>query len=201
MVTVLHVSQAQLFVESGTPPPPAEIALLTRALHRGDESAYTEFFNRYFHRLLAYLLVLTRGNDSLARDLLQQTMIKVARHVRPFDDELQFWRWLTVLARTAAWDDQKKTRRHLTFLQRFWDSRPAHPPLSDPAVSFSEILRASLELTDPNDRALLERKYLDGASVDELAGELALSPKAVESRLTRARTRLREKLLEVLRHE
>jgi DNA-directed RNA polymerase specialized sigma24 family protein len=52
----------------------------------------------------------------------------------------------------------------------------------------------------PDDRALLEAKYFSGTDVRSLAHQLAITPKAAESRLTRARAELRRLLETALRH-
>jgi RNA polymerase sigma factor (sigma-70 family) len=62
-----------------------------------------------------------------------------------------------------------------------------------------DLCRSRLE---PAMRDLLDAKYLEGASVGEIAVRLGASTKAVESRLTRARAELRHLLEEELkRHE
>lgn len=48
---------------------------------------------------------------------------------------------------------------------------------------------------------MVERKYFGGQSVREIAAGLATTEKAVESRLLRARKRLKEGVLEKLRQE
>ena len=53
----------------------------------------------------------------------------------------------------------------------------------------------SLRRLDAADQALLNAKYYDGIDVRTLASQLNLTPKAVESRLTRARIALRRELL------
>ncbi len=55
-------------------------------------------------------------------------------------------------------------------------------------------LDTALSLLPGETRALIEAKYFRGKSVQELSPELGLSPKAVESRLTRARQELRDLL-------
>ena len=185
--------------------PPSETVRLTRAMQRGDEEAYREFFHLYFHRLLAYLLVVTRGQESLARDLVQQTMIKVAKHIRPFADEETLWRWLTLLARTAAMDEGRKSQRYFGFLERFWQNRsfPSNE-IDTPGVeenAFAELFTKEFEELDPDDRLILEKKYLEGLSVKSIAAELNITEKAVESRLTRARAKLKQTLVQKLRHE
>src|SRR4051812_2746957 len=74
---------------------------LTRRLAKGDEDAYGEFYDLYSRRLYGYLFVVCRGDGEAARELLQQTMIKVARYVRVFEEEEVFWKWLTALARSS----------------------------------------------------------------------------------------------------
>jgi RNA polymerase sigma factor (sigma-70 family) len=179
---------------------PSVTAQLTSAMRRGDEEAYREFFRLYFHRLLAYLIVVTRGNEELARDLLQQTMIKVAKHIRVFDDEAVLWRWLALLARTAAIDHGRKSQRYFGFLKRFWNFRTP-PPATENDDEFELALSEQMQRLEPDDRRILEQKYFDRSSVKDIAVELNLSEKAVESRLTRARAKLKQQLLERLRHE
>src|SRR5688572_25784353 len=63
----------------------ADVPALTARLARGDEAAFQEFYDRYFNRLLRYLLVVARGDEELVRDALQLTFVRVARHVRKMD--------------------------------------------------------------------------------------------------------------------
>ena len=69
----------------------------------------------------------------------------------------------------------------------------------DPERELKDHLAACLDRLDPGSRALVEAKYLEGRSYADLARELALSPKAVESRLARVRKKLRQMILGRLR--
>ena len=199
MLLVINTPSVNVVVEKGADADAVQsrTAQLTAAMRHGDEDAYREFFRLYFHRLLAYLLVITRGNESLAQDLLQQTMIKVAKHIRVLEEEDILWRWLTLLARTTAFDHSRKTSRYFNFLQRFWASRSPATDAPD-ETSFRDALAAGLELLESEERNILQKKYFDGASVREIALKFAMTEKAVESRLTRARAKLKEQLLKRL---
>lgn len=181
--------------------PPSPIAHLTRRMARGDEDAFREFFAGYFQRLFAYLLVITSGNEDLARELLQQTMLRVARHIRTFESENEFWRWLTVLARTRAVDETRKHRRYRSFLERLWFFRSSAPPSKEGEEAIRLSLHEELDRLPDEDRRILESKYIEGQSVREIAQLCGLSEKAIESRLTRARAKLKETLLVRLRKE
>jgi RNA polymerase sigma factor (sigma-70 family) len=175
-------------------------AALTRRLAAGDEEAFREFHARYFDRLHLFLLAVTRGDEHAAREALAETLLRVARHARKFDDEEVFWSWLKAIARNAARDGGRKRRRYHALLEKF---SLFHPAPSAPADGHDNRLRALLDETlsalDAADRALITGKYLRGDTVAELAAQTGLTPKAVESRLLRLRRTLGEALLAKLR--
>jgi RNA polymerase sigma-70 factor, ECF subfamily len=166
-------------------------AELTRRMVKGEEEAFGQFYDLYSARLCGYLFVICRGNEQQARELLQETMIKVARYVRVFEEEEIFWKWLTVVARSCWVDENRKRNRYLAALERFWNWRSVDAA----AVESDEMLMVgSLELLCEEDRTLLTQKYVEGLSVREIAQACGSSEKAVESRLTRARSRMKEVL-------
>ena len=138
------------------------VPVLTARMARGDEAAFRDFFGRYFDRLLRYLLVVTRGREEVAREALQLTMLRVARHVRRFESEPVFWSWLTVLARSAAIDEQRRGRRYAALLERFFREAPdSDTSGADEAdARLERWLAASLATLPDDERELLERKYL-----------------------------------------
>lgn len=171
-----------------------------------DETAFREFHALWCGRLWRYLVVATAGDEHAARDALAATLLKVVRHIRIFDDEAVFWSWLTVLARTALADQRKAQRRYSGFLGRLaqlWQgsfSGPGQEAIGAESDMLG-LLPARLADCPAEDRALLEAKYFRGESVRAIAQRLGVSEKSIESRLTRARVRLKESLLAALRHE
>jgi RNA polymerase sigma-70 factor (ECF subfamily) len=191
MVAAKPAPIACIAVEKKSPAPvlPANlVGALTRRMADGDEDSYREFYGLYSHRLFAYLYVITHGNDELARELLQQTMIRVAKYVRAFDDEEIFWKWLANLARSAFIDETRKHNRYLGALKRLWHSLRGETP----AFPGSDALSDHLQALPEEDRLLLTKKYLEGLSIRELAEHFKVTEKAIESRLTRARAKIKE---------
>ena len=179
-----------------------DVPALTRAMAKGDEAAYAKFYDAYFERLRRYLLVVTAGNEDAAREALQSGLVRVVRHIRQFESDEVFWGWLTVLARTALFDQTRKRRRYLSFLDRFTRHTQAVPgPQTEPDAKLLELLETGLAILPADERKLLESKYLDDASVQEIASQLQTSEKAVESRLVRIRRKLKAALLDQLKHE
>lgn len=160
--------------------------------------AWRTFYNAYFDRLWRYLLVVSAGNEDVAREALQATLVRVARHVKVFADEVVFWSWLTVLARTAFADESKKRRRYFSFLDRF----TSHPNVElDGAADaqaderLRELLERHVALLPPDERKIVEQKYFAHRSVRDIADELQTTEKAVESKLSRIRKKLKDAML------
>ncbi len=181
-----------------------DIAALTRAMADGDETAYRIFYDAYFDRLLRYLLVVTGGNEEAAREALQLALVRVVRHVKPFDAEEKFWSWLTVLARSALADETRKQRRYFSFLDKFTRQQETAPVALNNGEADAELcalLESQLTALPADERQLVEQKYLLHQSVREIAGEQQTTEKAVESRLSRVRRKLKAAVLAELKKE
>ncbi|MCX6926959.1 MAG: sigma-70 family RNA polymerase sigma factor [Verrucomicrobia bacterium] len=186
------------------PPEPLDVAALTRRMARGEELAYRTFSDAYFNRLSRYLLVVTAGDEDAAREALQAALVRVVRHIKVFPSDAVFWSWLTVLARSALSDQSRKRRRYLAFLDRFtWHTRAQQAAPVDPEADarLGTLLETSLGMLPFDERRLLEAKYFERRSVRQLAEELSLSEKAVDSRLVRIRQKLKNAILEALKRE
>ena len=181
------------------------ISELTARMAEGEEEAFACFHDRYFDRLYRYLLVVTGGDEQGSLDVLQDTLLRVTRYVRRFQQEDAFWSWLTVLARSAARD---RARRHQSYLKMlagyargFLGLEKSESPSRDADAELRACVNASLAALDELDRRLIEEKYFGGKSVKDLARDSELTPKAIESRLLRARRMIKEQVMILLDDE
>lgn len=181
------------------------VAAMTRAMVAGDETAYRQFHETYCPRLHRYLLVVAAGDEESAREALQVACIRVVRHIKEFLDEQIFWNWLTVLARTAFADQRRKRSRYRAFLDRFTlharVDAAGHAEDGRADAQLLATLERSVRELPPDERELVERKYFGREAVREIADDLQVSEKAVESRLGRVRQKLKNDLLTKLKHE
>ena len=177
---------------------PSRLRELTSALARGDDAAWAEFHRDYGPGLFRYLLGGTRGNYDLADEALQQTYLRIARYARPCDSAPAFGGWLRTLASSALNDCRRRRKSFLGLLTRSAEYPDQHITDSATDDQVFAALDAALAQLNPAERALLEEKYLAGADVRGLAAKLDVTPKAVESRLTRARAELRRHLAAAL---
>jgi RNA polymerase sigma-70 factor (ECF subfamily) len=190
--------RGQTVETSSDPRAASQVAQLTRRLAAGDEAAFREFHARYFDRFYRFLLVATHGQEHEAQEALQQTFLRVVRYVRVFESEDVFWGWLKAVARSAARDGDRKQQRYAVLLQRFaFQSSQSTVPIDD-ENRLSALLEESLAELPPEERHLVEAKYLEGFTVKELVTQTGLTEKAIESRLERLRRILRDRLLKKL---
>jgi RNA polymerase sigma-70 factor (ECF subfamily) len=170
--------------------------VMTRALAAGDETAWRDFFEHRNRRIRAYVLKVWQGSETAVDDIVQETFVRAAKYMKVFPDEESLWGWLTVLARSATADAGRKQGRFRRFLERFDRERPPRVALTDSDYD-REGLATAMGRLPFGVAHLLRWKYEDGRSVQSIAGELSISAKAVESRLTRARAALRSELRDV----
>ena len=74
--------------QSGLP-----VLSLTRQMREGDDQAWNKFHQRYYVALLRYAASRTSQPDDAA-EIVQQAYLRIARHIKPFNDEANLWRWL-----------------------------------------------------------------------------------------------------------
>ena len=173
---------------------------LTKAICRGDEAAFTQFYDLYSLRLYKHLLVLAKGNEGEAREVLQTVVVKLATRFEVFDEERRMWGWLCRLARNAYVDLCRARQRE----QRFVPLGEHKAELMEPRHEehkLSASLHHALEQLTAEEQELMRAAYVDERPLHELASASGRTYKAVESRLGRLRQKLKKTILNHLRHE
>jgi RNA polymerase sigma-70 factor (ECF subfamily) len=177
----------------------AEARHLVAAVARGDEAAFRQLYDRYQPRLLRLALVLGRGDESLAQDTVQLVFVTAAAKLRRVDGEEHLWNWLARVARqqfAKAWRQRKRNPEVVGMADL-----PEPPDAVKPDSVLEENLDAALQSMETEERRLIELFYFDRLSHQEIAEQLNTTPKAVSSRLERAREKLRSLIARRLSHE
>jgi RNA polymerase sigma-70 factor (ECF subfamily) len=162
---------------------------LVAAIARGDDAAFAWLYERYHGRLLRLALMLGRGDESLAHDAVQGTFIVAAKKLRRIEGEEHLWNWLAQVARQQFARACRQRNRNTTMAGAAELFELTAAAQSD--TRLEEILDAALLSLDIAERQIIERFYFDRSSQKEIAEQLTITPKAVSSRLERARAKLR----------
>lgn len=168
-----------------------------------DDRAFAEFFDTYAPRLFRFAMRRT-GDEDLAEEITQTTLIAAVRNLKTWRGEASLFTWLCIISRRQLLDHWRKTARQPEFrpLDDEPDVQAALESLASgdadaaakvlDGASLSERVQITLDYLPDRYGDVLEWKYLQGLSVNEIAERLASTPKAVESLLTRARHAFRE---------
>ena len=152
------------------------------------EDHWLRIYRETVHPLYGYLAKRTGGNRALTEDVVQESYLRA----------LDSWKNKPAPETPLAWLKQVARNILIDYLRRKkWDAeagpgRPEGIEPRTPADEFEslELFLAIAALGRRKARAL-EAFYFDGLSVREIAEEMAVSERAVEGLLRRARGSLR----------
>lgn len=185
-------------MDRSSSPEPSDEALL-EAARGGDGGAVERLLERHQERIFRFGMRMCRDEDD-ARDVVQETLLALARGVRDFRGESSLSTWLYTVARSHC----LKKRRTSKFAPRVEDAfteelaqvvAPGASP--DEAVETRRALAAlerALGALDPDHREVLLLRDVEGLTAPEVAVVLGIGVDAVKSRLHRARAALRARL-------
>jgi RNA polymerase sigma-70 factor (ECF subfamily) len=187
---------------------PAEERELVLAARRGSEEAFRRLVERYHARLHETVLRIVKERAD-AEEVTQETFFRAWKNLKNFQFDSALYTWLYRIAVNAAVDLSKRRRRrgHLSIDDessqvaasiRGNEPPPAAAPQRAEAI---ELVRAAIDaLPEPFKAILILREYSD-MSYEQLAEVLEIPKGTVESRLFRARMRLRDWLVARLGEE
>lgn len=180
---------------------PSDAILLERA-RGGDRRALEDLLDRHQRTVYRFGLKMCRDPED-AKDVLQETLLAVARTVKDFRGASSVSTWLYTIARSFC----IKKRRRSKFAPEHEESLDAREPgaaarrVHDPARGPEEELagrqvEAALERAigalDPMYREVLVLRDVEGLTAPEVAEVTGLTVEAVKSRLHRARVSVRQ---------
>ena len=168
----------------------ADEFLVLRA-QEGDAGALDALLRRWQERL--WLLARRCTNDQeAANDVLQNSLIAVARSIGKLADPAQFrsWAFRIVSNKSRDWIRTQQRRRKLV------ESAAETEAHGEEAVATADdardVVRRSLEKLPGEQQSILTLFYIEEMSVAEISGALDLAAGTVKSRLFTARNQLKE---------
>ncbi len=169
-------------------------------LQARDESALREVVDAYAERVTAVVSGILRDRDAV-EDVVQTTFTKAWFRIASFKGDSGLYTWLYRVAVNASKDYIKgRSRRPAAPLD---EQQVMRIPSSAPHVleglerrELRQRVRAAIERLPERYRTVLALRELEGLTYEGIAAVLALSLGTVESRLFRARKRLRALLVD-----
>ncbi len=164
----------------------------------GDQRAFEEIVRRTYADTYTLAFRLT-GDEEDARDVVQETYLRVHKGLARFRGDAQFTTWLhRVTANCAStFLGRRGKHRHdpLPDDPSIVDEHPRHDPaLRADVGQLRSQLTEALRALPPKLRSVIVLRDIYDLPHEAIAAELGISESAAKVRLHRARKRLRERL-------
>jgi RNA polymerase sigma-70 factor (ECF subfamily) len=190
----LEIKQENTFSQERSEKELIEAALILR-LKEGNEKAYCELYQLYYSNLCNYASNLC-GNDDLAEDIVQHTMIKIWKKGLDLNINTSLKGYLYKSIFNHFIDLQRKTKKETSKLERL-----KHEALLDfVELSIEEIesiykqIDIEIEKLPKQCREVFLLGKKEGLKYREIADKLNISVKTVERHMSIALKKLRKKL-------
>lgn len=171
----------------------------------GHDAALNDLMARHARPVFQFLCRML-GNEDDANDLAQETFVRVYQHRGSFKPGARFTTWLYTIAGNLARNHHRWRTRHPnvsldaesgTTGESIGDVLPASDPAPDRAAVATErasAVRAAVAKLPADMREVIVLCEWENLSAAEAAAILGTTPKAIDSRLYRARNLLRDRL-------
>lgn len=175
---------------------PADDVALVDAARSGDPEAVEEFLRAQQPRLLRFGLRMC-GSPEDAGDVLQDTLIAMARTLPRFRGDSSVATWMYAIARSFCIKKRRRRKGAPAAVEALRGDEPdARPTPEDEALGFERValLERAIRALPAASREVLLLRDVEGLSAAEVGAVTGLGERAVKSRLHRARRAVREAL-------
>ncbi|MBK9319557.1 MAG: sigma-70 family RNA polymerase sigma factor [Bacteroidetes bacterium] len=172
--------------------------LVRKAVDNGDQKAYAELMSRYKDSIYYMLLKMVNNRDD-AEDLTIEAFGKAFRNIRQYTPDYAFSTWLFKIATNNCIDFIRKKRKLMLSIDRGFENEEGQDvslevrsdgPGPDDVMMKKQKVMMMKDVVDklkPRYRRLVELRYYQELSYEEIAVELNLPLGTVKAQLFRAR--------------
>lgn len=172
--------------------------LVKKAIDNGDQKAYAELMSRYKDSIYFMLLKMVNNRDD-ADDLTIEAFGKAFKNIRQYTPDYAFSTWLFKIATNNCIDFIRKKRKQTFSIDKGIetddggelniDIKSTQPDPEENMMKKQKVMmmRDVVERLKPRYRKLVELRYFQERSYEEIAEELSLPLGTVKAQLFRAR--------------
>lgn len=174
-----------------------DLALVKRAIE-GDQSAYAKLMEKYREPVYFMILKMVKNNDD-AEDLTIEAFGKAFNRIEQYSPNYAFSTWLFKIASNNCIDFIRKKRVKLTSMDHAFENNDGdsvsmqldsgHPDPSEVYMKKQKVklMREVVSQLKPRYKDLIEKRYFQEKTYDEIAEEMDLPLGTVKAQLFRAR--------------
>lgn len=182
---------------------------LINQFNNGNKEAFTKLIERYQHKIYNSTFRML-GNHEDARDMAQETFIRVYKNLSKFEANSSFSTWLFRITTNICRDELRRRQRkiktsNLSGEEASERNLQGMKEINNPEkISIANELNVTIqELVNqlvPEQKTVFVLREFEGLNYQEIANVLDISMGTVKSRLSRARRALREDLNKIIKN-
>lgn len=166
---------------------------VVKALKKGDKTAFRHLFERYYDRLVAYIITYTH-NQARSEDIVQQAFIDLWDDKNKLDSDRSPRNYLYSIAYNRYIDSINKAKRRDRLLDELWE-RALRERIKEDREQLEkriEKMRQIIASLPPKCKKILQLNKVEGVKYKEIAEEMGISVKTVESQMRIAFQKIRD---------
>jgi len=165
----------------------------------GEKRAFGELVSRYQVRLLNFIYRAI-GDRDRAEDLVQETFVRVYRHLHRFDQSKKFSTWVYTIASNLAKNElRNRSRNPLVLFQTIrknweadhrpleWEDNTYRPDDLFRKRRLKEMIELAVQRLPEHHRVVFVLREMEGKTYEEISEITGVNLGTVKSRLNRAR--------------
>jgi RNA polymerase sigma-70 factor (ECF subfamily) len=181
-----------------------EDALLAAEFLGGETRAFTVLADRYHARLLNFIYRMI-GDRDRAEDLVQETFVRVYRHLHRYDQTRKFSTWAYTIAGNLAKNElRNRSRNPMVLFQTIkknweadhrpleWEDNRYRPDDLYRKRDLREKVETAVSRLPEHHRVVFVLRELEGKTYEEISDITGVNLGTVKSRLNRARNAFAE---------
>lgn len=172
---------------------------MLQAIQQGDESAFDALFRRYYEPLCHYAGSLTDGDLDEAEDLVQQSFVKLWEQRTTFEVQWSVKAYLYKMVHNRCLNrlrDAQTREKYKVYnaaqLEQGYENDPGA------ASELNERILQALDTLPPECRRIFELSRFEELKYREIADQLGISIKTVETQMGKALRLMRTELADYL---
>jgi RNA polymerase sigma-70 factor (ECF subfamily) len=167
-----------------------------------DKEAFGQLVNFYQEFVFSLAFRIT-GNEEDARDIVQESFIRVWKHIGNFKMEVRFSTWLYRIVSNLGIDYLRSKHKKLNVSLDEFSSlfknliNHQHPEIELINSDLGKLIGLLSEELSPVQRMIFTLRYMQDVETDEIVQLTGLSADNIKSNLCHARKIIREKLIKL----
>ena len=151
------------------------------------QNAESDAFEAFYHRnkkLVFHFLRMKLGNTHDAEEVLQETFFRIHRYILKYKKGENALSWVFTIAKNAAIDKIRKNARKTDIKKAVREFSDAHYSM-DIAIEAKSTLESLLSGLEQDEILLLQKRFMEDSSYEEIALEHNSKPATIRKRVSR----------------